>query len=335
MMFQSIMTQFMSGFSVVAILIISAVGLAIVFGVAGVINMAHGEFIMVGAYTAAVVGKLGGNTFVAIPVAFIVVGLLGLAIERGIVKWIYDRPLETLLATWGVGIILQTVIKFIFGPELYYVGAPKILSGGFHDRTSAVPVLSAVSHHCRGVDAGASFLCHLQDRFRSEGTAVRRNRAISGCLGIDTARVDMMIFVFGSALAGIAGAVLAPIKSVSTTMGFPYAVDSFMVLVLGGVGNLWGVLAGSTLIGEAETILSFIFNNVIGRLLCSCSSSLLFASFPGESSAITSDADAAGDAWLKWNSPGKSTNIAKESRARKVYRAPLLPLSILIGGPRR
>jgi len=97
--------------------------------------------------------------------------------------------------------------------------------------------------------------------------AVRRNRAMSGCLGIDTARVDMTIFAFGCGLAGIAGAVLAPIKSVSTTMGFPYAVDSYMVLVLGGVGSLWGVLTGGVLIGEAETILSFIFNNVIGRLL--------------------------------------------------------------------
>jgi urea transport system permease protein len=96
---------------------------------------------------------------------------------------------------------------------------------------------------------------------------VRRNRAISECLGVNTARVDMTIFVFGSGLAGIAGAVLAPIKSVSTAMGFPYAVDSYMVLVLGGVGNLWGVVAGGGLIGESETILSFVFNNVIGRLL--------------------------------------------------------------------
>ena len=97
--------------------------------------------------------------------------------------------------------------------------------------------------------------------------AVRRNRTMSGCLGIDTAKVDMMVFAFGSGLAGVAGAALAPIKSVSTTMGFPYAVDSFMVLVLGGVGSLWGVVAGSGLIGEAETILSFIYNNVIGKLL--------------------------------------------------------------------
>ena len=268
MMFQSIMTQFLSGFSVVAILVIAAIGLAIVFGVAGVINMAHGEFIMVGAYTAAVVGKLGGNTFLAIPAAFVVVGLLGLVVERGIVQWIYNRPLETLLATWGVGIILQTVVKLIFGPELYYVGAPPILRGGFH-LVGRLPfpwyrlflIVMAI------LLLLLVFYVIFKSDFGLKVRAVRRNRAMSGCLGINTAQVDMMIFVFGSGLAGVAGAVLAPIKSVSTTMGFPYAVDGFMVLVLGGVGSLWGVLAGSAVIGEAETVLSFIFNNVIGQLL--------------------------------------------------------------------
>lgn len=268
MMMQAIITQFLSGFSIVAILIIAALGLAIIFGVAGVINMAHGDLIMVGAYTAAVVGQMGGNTFVAIPVAFFVVGLLGLLIERGIIRWIYDRPLETLLATWGVGIILQVVIKLIFGPELHYVGAPKILAGGFR-LIGRLPfpwyrlflIILAI------LLLVLVFYIIFRTNFGLKVRAVRRNRAISGCLGIDTARVDMMIFTFGSGLAGIAGAVLAPIKSVSTTMGFPYAVDSYMVLVLGGVGNLWGVVAGGSLIGEAETILSFVFNNVIGRLL--------------------------------------------------------------------
>ena len=110
-MTQALISQFMIGFSVAAILAIAAIGLAIIFGVAGVINMAHGQFIMVGAYTAAVVGQLGGNTFIAIPIAFIVVALLGLIVERGIIQWIYDRPLETLLATWGVGIILEVLMK--------------------------------------------------------------------------------------------------------------------------------------------------------------------------------------------------------------------------------
>ena len=265
---EAIITQFLTGFSLVGILVIAAIGLAIIFGVAGVINMAHGEFIMVGAYTAAVVGELGGNTFIAIPVAFCVVGLLGLAVERGIIQWIYDRPLETLLATWGVGIILRVLIKLIFGSQLYYVGAPDILDGGFR----VIGLLPFPYYRLFLIILAAimligTYLLLFRTSFGLKVRAVRRNRSITGCLGIDTAKVDMMIFAYGSGLAGAAGAALAPIKTVSPPMGFPYAVDSFMVLVLGGVGNLWGVLAGSALIGEGESILSFMYNNVIGKLL--------------------------------------------------------------------
>ncbi len=264
----AIITQFLTGFSLVGILMITALGLAIIFGVAGVINMAHGEFIMIGAYTAAVVGQLGGNTFIAIPVAFVVVAALGLLVERSIIQWIYDRPLETILATWGVGIVLQVLIKMIFGPELYYVGAPDILDGGF--RTIGL-LLFPWYRLFLIVLAVAMLVITYLFLFKTDiglkVRAVRRNRSITGCLGIDTARVDMIIFAYGSGLAGVAGAVLAPIKTVSPPMGFPYAVDSFMVLVLGGVGNLWGVLAGSALIGEGETVLSFIYNNVIGKML--------------------------------------------------------------------
>jgi urea transport system permease protein len=267
-MLQSILTQFLSGISVVAILVIVAMGLAIIFGVAGVINMAHGEFIMVGAYVAAVVGQLGGNTFLAIPASFIVVGLLGLAVERGIIQWIYDRPLETLLATWGVGIGLQVIVKLIFGSELYYVGAPDMLDGGIRIiGLLPFPYYRIFLIVVAIVMTILTFYVIFKTNFGLKVRAVRRNRAISGCLGIDTAKVDMMVFTFGSGLAGVAGAVLAPIKSVSPPMGFPYAVDAYMVLVLGGVGNLWGVVAGGGIIGEAETVLSFLFNNVIGKLL--------------------------------------------------------------------
>jgi urea transport system permease protein len=267
-MSQALISQFMIGFSVAAILAIAAVGLAIIFGVCGVINMAHGQFIMVGAYTAAVVGQLGGNTFIAIPIAFIVVALLGLLVERGIIQWIYDRPLETLLATWGVGIILEVLMKVIFGPELYYVGAPKVLDGGLR-LIGRLPYpyyrlfLIAVAI----VMVVITFLIIYRTNFGLKVRAVRRNRAMSGCLGINTAQVDMLIFMYGSGLAGIAGAVLAPIKSVSTTMGFSYAVGSYMVIVLGGVGNLLGVPTGSFLIGEGETLLAYKYNSVIGELL--------------------------------------------------------------------
>jgi urea transport system permease protein len=258
----------MIGLSVAAILAIAAIGLAVIFGVAGVINMAHGQFIMVGAYTAAVVGQLGGNTFIAIPIAFIVVALLGLIVERGIIQWIYDRPLETLLATWGVGIILEVLMKVIFGPELYYVGAPKILDGGLR-------IIGRLPYpYYRLFLIGMAIIMVMltlyiifRTDFGLKVRAVRRNRAISGCLGINTAKIDMLIFMYGSGLAGVAGAVLAPIKSVSTTMGFSYAVGSYMVLVLGGVGNLLGVPTGAFLIGEGETLLAYKYNSVIGQLL--------------------------------------------------------------------
>ncbi|HKQ94341.1 MAG TPA: urea ABC transporter permease subunit UrtB [Aestuariivirgaceae bacterium] len=267
-MSQALISQIMIGISVAAILAVAAIGLAVIFGVAGVINMAHGQFIMVGAYTAAVVGQLGGNTFIAIPVAFIVVALLGLIVERGVIQWIYDRPLETLLATWGVGIILEVLMKVIFGPELYYVGAPRILDGGIR-LIGRLPYpyyrmfLIAVAI----VMILLTFYIIFRTDFGLKVRAVRRNRAMSGCLGIDTARIDMLIFMYGSGLAGVAGAVLAPIKSVSTTMGFSYAVGSYMVIVLGGVGNLLGVPTGSFLIGEGETLLAYKYNSVIGQLL--------------------------------------------------------------------
>lgn len=267
-MFEAIITQFLSGFSLVAILLIAALGLAVIFGVAGVINMAHGEFLMVGAYVAAVVGQLGGNTFIAIPVAFVLVGLMGLLIERSIIQWIYERPLDTLLATWGVAIALQVIVKMIFGPELYYVGAPKILDGGF----PVIGILPFPWYRLFLIILAiamliATYLLIFKTDFGLKVRAVRRNRSMAECIGINTARVDMIIFTFGSGLAGVAGAALAPIKSVSPTMGFPYAVDSFMVLVLGGVGKLMGVVVGSGIIGEGETVLSFIYNSVIGKLL--------------------------------------------------------------------
>ena len=266
--------QFLTGFSVVAILIIAAIGLAVIFGVAGVINMAHGEFIMIGAYCGYVIQRfvVGPDftytLFLAIPLAFCIVGLLGLLIERTIIQWIYDRPLETLLATWGVAIILQVVMKLIFGTELKEAKVPEILEGGVR-----VVGFMRYPYYRMFLIAAAIILLILtfyiiyKTDFGLKVRAVRRNRTMAACLGIDTAKIDMMIFVFGSGLAGVAGAMLAPIKTVYPTMGFDYAVNSYMVIVLGGVGNLWGVPAGSFLIGEAQTILAFLFNTVIGQLL--------------------------------------------------------------------
>ena len=142
-------------------------------------------------------------------------------IERSIIQWIYDRPLETLLATWGVGIVLQVVVKLIFGSELYYVGAPKVLDGGFRViGLLPFPYYRMFLIVLAALMMAATFYLIFKTDFGLKVRAVRRNRAIAGCLGIDTAKVDMMIFTFGAGLAGIAGAALAPIKSVSPPMGF-------------------------------------------------------------------------------------------------------------------
>jgi urea transport system permease protein len=268
-MLNQIIMQVLNGFGVAGILVIAASGLAIIFGVAGVINMAHGQFIMVGAYTAALVDRWGGDMFMAIPLAFIVVAFLGLIVERGIIQWIYDRPLETLLATWGVGIIIEVIVKIVFGTLGQKVSWPDLLDGSIRifARPPHFPYYRVFHIVLAIAILLVTFYIIYRTSFGLKVRAVRRNRAMSGCLGIDTAKIDMLIFMYGSGLAGIAGAVIAPIKAATIDMGFGYAVSSYMVIVLGGVGNLLGIPTGSFLIGEGETLLAYKYNTVIGQLL--------------------------------------------------------------------
>lgn len=268
-MLQQLFMQCLNGLGVAGILVIAASGLAIVFGIAGVINMAHGQFIMVGAYVAAVVDGLGGSMFMAIPIAFIVVALLGLIVERGVIQWIYDRPLETLLATWGVGIIIEVIIKAIFGTLGQKVSWPDLLDGSIRifSRPPHFPYYRVFHIALAIVILLVTFYILYRTTFGLKVRAVRRNRAMSECLGINTARIDMLIFMYGSGLAGIAGAVIAPIKAATIDMGFGYAVSSYMVIVLGGVGNFLGIPTGSFLIGEGTTLLAYLYNTVIGQML--------------------------------------------------------------------
>jgi urea transport system permease protein len=225
---------------------------------------------------------LGLNLFWGIPAAFLVVGAIGLVVEWGLIRRLYGRPLETLLATWGVSIVLQQGIRLIFGPELRYVRAPQVLDGGIQIPGSNLPfayfrlfivILSLAL-------LAITYWLLYRTEFGMRVRAVNQNRPMAEVLGIDTRRVDGFVFAFGSGLAGIAGTVLAPIKTVSPIMGFPYAVDSYMVIVLGGVGRLLGTVAGATVIGEAETILAFLYNNVIGKLLVFAVIVLVIRVFP-------------------------------------------------------
>ena len=269
-MAEALFAQFLTGFSIVAILLIISLGLAVIFGVMRVINMAHGDFIMVGAYVAFVMQEYFKlNLFWGIPAAFLVLAAIGMTVEWGLIRQLYGRPLETLLATWGVSVVLQQGIRLIFGPELRYVRAPQLLDGDFAVPGSNLPfpyfrlfiIILAL-----GLLLLTYWILYRTDvgmRVR----AVNQNRPMAEVLGIDTRRIDRFVFAFGSGLAGVAGTILAPIKTVSPGMGFPYAVDSYMVIVLGGVGRLVGTVAGASVIGESETVLAFLYNDVIAKLL--------------------------------------------------------------------
>ena len=269
-MAEALFAQFLTGFSIVAILLIISLGLAVIFGVMRVINMAHGDFIMVGAYVAFVMQEYFKlNLFWGIPAAFLVLAGIGMTVEWGLIRQLYGRPLETLLATWGVSVVLQQGIRLIFGPELRYVRAPQLLDGDF-----AVPGSNLPFPYFRLfiiVLALGLLLLTYWILYRTDVgmrvRAVNQNRPMAEVLGIDTRRIDRFVFAFGSGLAGVAGTILAPIKTVSPGMGFPYAVDSYMVIVLGGVGRLVGTVAGASVIGESETVLAFLYNNVIAKLL--------------------------------------------------------------------
>jgi len=269
-MAEALFAQFLTGFSIVAILLIISLGLAVIFGVMRVINMAHGDFIMVGAYVAFVMQEYFKlNLFWGIPAAFLVLAGIGMTGEWGLIRQLYGRPLETLLATWGVSVVLQQGIRLIFGPELRYVRAPQLLDGDF-----AVPGSNLPFPYFRLfiiVLALGLLLLTYWILYRTDVgmrvRAVNQNRPMAEVLGIDTRRIDRFVFAFGSGLAGVAGTILAPIKTVSPGMGFPYAVDSYMVIVLGGVGRLVGTVAGASVIGESETVLAFLYNNVIAKLL--------------------------------------------------------------------
>ncbi|MGB0086913.1 MAG: urea ABC transporter permease subunit UrtB [Rhodomicrobiaceae bacterium] len=264
------------GLSLGSVLLLAAIGLAITFGVMGVINMAHGEMVMLGAYTTFVVqeffrayapGAFDLSLMVAVPAAFIVAGSVGIAIERGIIRFLYGRPLETLLATWGVSLILQQAVRTIFGASNREVGAPSYMSGGFDFLGLAITynrlwiivftfvVFAALLFILKATPLG------LQMR------AVTQNRRMAASMGIRTGYVDAMTFALGSGIAGIAGVALSQIDNVSPNLGQGYIIDSFLVVVFGGVGNLWGTFVSAFALGITNKILEPWAGAVLGKIL--------------------------------------------------------------------
>ena len=261
------------GLSLGAVLVLSAIGLAITFGVMGVINMAHGELMMLGAYTTYVTQQLmpnhlGLSIVVAIPAAFIISGLAGIIIERGIIRFLYGRPLETLLATFGVSLFLQQTVRSIFSPLNRSVTTPEWMSGALqiNDFLALTWNRFYILVFCLLV-----FLLLLQilkrTRLGLEVRAVAQNRPMAKAMGVPTGRVDALTFGLGSGIAGVAGVALSQITNVGPNLGQAYIVDSFMVVVFGGVGNLWGTLVAGFSLGIANKLLEPYAGAVLAKIL--------------------------------------------------------------------
>ena len=261
------------GISASSVLLLAAIGLAITFGVMGVINMAHGEMVMLGAYSTYVVQTLlppslqNWSLAFAIPLAFVVAGAVGIAIERLVIRFLYTRPLETLLATWGVSLILQQLVRSLFGANNRLVSNPPFMSGAFQ-----IGGLSITTNRLWIIVLSALVFIGLQLVLRAtpfglQMRAVTQNRRMAASMGISTARIDMLAFGLGSGVAGIAGVALSQIDNVSPNLGQGYIIDSFMVVVFGGVGNLWGTAFGALLIGLANKLLEPLIGAVQGQIV--------------------------------------------------------------------
>ncbi|MBV8392529.1 MAG: urea ABC transporter permease subunit UrtB [Alphaproteobacteria bacterium] len=264
------------GISLGSVLLLAAIGLAITFGTMGVINMAHGEMVMLGAYTTFVVqqvlravapGLMDASVLIALPLAFLVSGAVGVAIERTIIRFLYGRALDTLLATWGLSLVLQQAVRSAFGPTNREVSSPSWMSGSF--KLAQIDV--TYGRLCIVIFAMIVFaLLMLLLRKTPLGLymrAVTQNRPMASAMGIRTPRVDALTFGLGSGIAGLAGVALSQIDNVSPNLGQGYIIDSFMVVVFGGVGNLFGTLLGATALGIVNKFLEPYAGAVLGKIL--------------------------------------------------------------------
>lgn len=271
---QLVAGQLFNGVSEGSVLLLVALGLAFTFGLMGVINMAHGEFIMIGAYVAYLLQRLlhGSDPSLALllglPVGFAVGGAIGWLLEFSLVRFLYGRPLDTLLATWGVSLVLQQGARNIFGAPNVEVKSPTWLSAAW--RIGPDLTLADARLFILGLTATVLLLLYLYLFRTATGRRTRaamQNREMAGCLGVSTRTLDGLTFAIGSGLAALAGVVLTLIGPIGPTIGSDYIVDAFMVVVLGGVGQLAGAVAGAALFGTAKALFQFYTTASVGTVL--------------------------------------------------------------------
>ncbi|NPD65228.1 urea ABC transporter permease subunit UrtB [Lichenicola cladoniae] len=267
----SILQDLFYGISLGSVLLLAAMGLAITFGVMGVINMAHGELIMIGAYVTYLAqqatGSPGVGLVLAIPLAFLVTGGLGVLIERGLIRFLYGRPLETLLATWGLSLVLQQAIRSLFGPTNISVTTPAWMSGSIAVGGLVITLNRLVIIVFAALVMLALTLVLKRTSLGLQMRAVTQNRRMASLMGIRTPRVDALTFGLGSGVAGLAGVAISQIDNVSPNLGQGYIIDSFMVVVFGGVGNLGGTLAGAATLGIANKVLEPVVGAVLAKII--------------------------------------------------------------------
>ncbi len=261
------------GLSMGSVLLLAAIGLAITFGVMKVINMAHGEMMMIGAYTTYTLQQvmpalMEYSIIIAIPAAFIVSGIVGIIIERLVIRHLYGRPLETLLATFGISLILQQVVRTIYSPLNQEVKTPSWMSGAWEINSALSLTYNRLYIIIFALIVFASILLLLnKTSLGLKVRAVTQNRQMAQAMGIKTSWIDAMTFGLGSGIAGIAGVALSQLTNVGPNLGQAYIVDSFMVVVFGGVGNLWGTLIGAIALGEINKFIEPLAGAVLAKVI--------------------------------------------------------------------
>ena len=261
-------SQFISGLSMTSILLMISLGLAIIYGTTGVINMAHGEFVMIGAYTSWILQtKFGMGLIASIIPIFLITALMGFLIERLIIRHLYNRLLDTILATWGIGVLLQQIIRLTIGSELQYLQIPTYMA----ESTTLFGLEVSLYRIFIFLFAVAIFFLAwfiiYRTSFGMRLRAVTQNKDMASSFGINSGMVYSSTFAFGTGVAALAGAFVAPLKSISPDMGTNYIIDAFMVVVLGGVESLIGTAASSLIIGESSSFLASFSNDTLAKAL--------------------------------------------------------------------
>ncbi|HEX4340389.1 MAG TPA: urea ABC transporter permease subunit UrtB [Polyangiaceae bacterium] len=269
--------QAFNGLSTFCVLLLMALGLAIIFGQMGVINMAHGEFLTIGAYTTYLLSQfserfapwlLNSYFLVAIVVAFLLAGALGLLVEHFMIRYLYKRPLDTLLATWGLSLIMQQVFRSVFGAREVSATLPNWLMGSVKPTANIdIPINGLLLIGLTVILTGIVFFGLLYTRLGVQVRATMQNRAMAGAAGINTNRVDRLTFAFGCGLAGIAGAAFTTIGSTGPTSGSLYIVDTFLVVVFGGAQSLLGTIASAFSIAQMQATTEFFMTGSMAKVL--------------------------------------------------------------------